>query len=129
MNDDRLLLDLLWPVCNVYKFKLLCCPSAANAILHCMCAQALHLCLFVTLWTVANRPLCPLDFPEYWSVLPCLPPRYLPDPGTGLAFLSLLHWQTGSLPLATAGKLQNIVLAILYMFFNKVHQSCIAPTT
>ena len=44
---------------------------------------------------------------EYWSGLPCLPPRDLPDPGIKpslLCLLCLLHWQTGSLPIAPPEK-------------------------
>ena len=37
---------------------------------------------------------------EYWSRLLCLPPEDLPDP----SLLRLLHWQAGSLPLASPGK-------------------------
>ena len=41
---------------------------------------------------------------EYWSVLPCLRPGDLPDPGTEPGLLSFLPWQAGSLPLAPPGK-------------------------
>ena len=41
---------------------------------------------------------------EYWSGLPCAPSRDLPDPGSNLHLLCLLHWQVGSLPLAQPGK-------------------------
>ena len=41
---------------------------------------------------------------EYWSGLPCPPPGHLPDSGIEPVFLSLLHWQAGSLPLAPPGK-------------------------
>ena len=53
---------------------------------------------------------------EYWSGLACPPSGDLPDPGINLSLLCLLHWQTGSLPLALPGKprqhsksLQNIM--------------------
>ena len=35
---------------------------------------------------------------EYWSRLPFPPPRIFPTQGSNLHFLSLLHWQAGSLP-------------------------------
>ena len=35
---------------------------------------------------------------EYWSGLPFPSPGDLPDPGSNLRFLRLLHWQVGSLP-------------------------------
>ena len=55
----------------------------------------------VTLWTVARQaPLSVgLSRQEYWSGLPCLPPGDLPDPGSNLGLLCLLHWQADSLPL------------------------------
>ena len=49
-----------------------------------LCAWLLsHVWLFVTLWTVACRLLCPWGFSrqEYWSGLPCPPPGDLPNPG------------------------------------------------
>ena len=36
---------------------------------------------------------------EHWSVLPCLPPWYIYDPGIKPMSLCLWHWQVGSLPL------------------------------
>ena len=41
---------------------------------------------------------------EYWSGLPCHPPRDLPDPGIKHYLSCLLPWQAGSLPLAPPGK-------------------------
>ena len=42
---------------------------------------------------------------EYWSGLPCLPPRDLPDSGIGsVSLMPNLHWQVGSLLLAPSGK-------------------------
>ena len=42
-----------------------------------------HVRLFVTLWTIANQAPLSKGFSkqEYWSELPCPPPRDLPDPG------------------------------------------------
>ena len=39
--------------------------------------------LFVSLWTVAHQAPLSMGFSrqEYWSGLPCLPPRDLPNPG------------------------------------------------
>ena len=53
----------------------------------CMCACVLshlhHVQFFVTLRTVACQASLSVGFPrqEYWSGLPCPPPRDLPDPG------------------------------------------------
>ena len=46
----------------------------------CACTQ---LCLFVTPWTVARQAPLSIGFfrEEYWSGLPCSPPRDLPNPG------------------------------------------------
>ena len=46
----------------------------------CACTQ---LCLFVTPWTVAHQAPLSIGFfrEEYWSGLPCSPPRDLPNPG------------------------------------------------
>ena len=40
-------------------------------------------CLFATPWTVARHAPLSMGFSrqEYWSGLPCPPPRDLPDPG------------------------------------------------
>ena len=45
---------------------------------------------------------------EYWSGLPCPPPRDLPTQGLNSCLSYLLHWQVGSLPLAPPGKPQKI---------------------
>ena len=51
----------------------------------CVCVLSHFSCvqLFETLWTVAHQALWSMIFSrqEYWSVLPCLPPGYLPDSG------------------------------------------------
>ena len=50
-----------------------------------MCAQWLScLRLFETPWTVAHQATLSMGFSrqEYWSGLPCPPPRDLPNPGT-----------------------------------------------
>ena len=64
--------------------------------------------LFVTSWTVAHQAPLSMGFSrqEYWSELPCLPPREvgLPDPGIKPASLASPALQAGSLPLAPSGK-------------------------
>ena len=57
--------------------------------------QQNHVCvsnplwLFATPWTVAHQVPLSKKFPrqEYWSELPCPPPRALPDPGIKLMSL------------------------------------------
>ena len=42
-----------------------------------------HLQLSAILWTISHQPSLSMRFSrqEYWSGLPCPPPRDLPDPG------------------------------------------------
>ena len=40
---------------------------------------------------------------DYWSGSSCPPPEDLPDPGSNLRLLCLLHWQADSLPLSHLG--------------------------
>ena len=59
-------------------------------------------------WAVARRAPLSMGFSrqEHWCGLPCPPSGDLPDPGIEPAFLYLLRWQVGSLPLASPGKPQ-----------------------
>ena len=51
---------------------------------------------------------------EYWRGLPCPSPGDLPGPGiSNQCLLCLLHWQAGSLPLASPGKPQINQYSIL----------------
>ena len=69
----------------------------------------------VILRTIA-RFLCPWDSPSQNTGvgcgLPCPPPVDVRDPRTEPKSLSLLHWQTGSLPLAAPGKPVHIDVCI-----------------
>ena len=49
----------------------------------CVLSHFTHVRLFVTLWTVACQAPLSMGFSrqEYWSELPCPPPKDLPDPG------------------------------------------------
>ena len=60
-----------------------------------------HVWLFGTLWTVASQAPLSIGFSrqEYWSGLPCTPPKGLPNSGIKPGLLCLLQWQVGSLPL------------------------------
>ena len=64
--------------------------------------------LFVTSWTEASQALLSTGFSrqEYWSGLPCPPPGESSQSRDRTHWLSLLHWQAGSLLLAPAGKPQ-----------------------
>ena len=64
-----------------------------------------HGLLLATPWTVARQAPPSVGFPgqEYWSGLPFPPPGDLPDPGSNLSLLCLLHGQVDSLPLSHLG--------------------------
>ena len=67
----------------------------------CVHAQSLQSYgLFATLWTIARQAPLSMKFfrQEYWSRLPCPPPRIFPTQGSKPNLLRLLHWQEGSLP-------------------------------
>ena len=72
-----------------------------NITFGCSCACVLscfsHVRLFVTPRSVARQAPLSMRFSrlEYWSGLPCPPPRDLPDPGIELGLFCLLHWQVG----------------------------------
>ena len=59
-----------------------------------------------TPWTVACQAPLSMGFSrqEYWNRLPSPTPGNLPDPGIEPESLCHLHWQAGSLPLASPGK-------------------------
>ena len=63
-------------------------PSLVTITKVSLC-EATCVWLFVTPWTVARQAPVSMGFSrqEYWSRLPCLPPRHLPDPGIELASL------------------------------------------
>ena len=60
-------------------------PTVMHYVLSCFS----YVQLFVIPWTVAHWAPLSMGFPrqEYWSGLPCSPPRDHPDPGTELASL------------------------------------------
>ena len=74
----------------------------------CVLSHFSYLQLFGTLWTVARQAPLSMGFfrQEYWSELSCPPPGDLPDQGSNLHLLCLLHWQASSLPPLPPGKLE-----------------------
>ena len=80
----------------------------------CVLSCFSHVRLLVTPWTVACQAPLSMGFSrqEYWSRLPCPPPGDLPDPGIKPRSLTLLHWQTGSLPLVPPRKPQGLSLSL-----------------
>ena len=73
-----------------------------------------HVRLFVTPWTVAPQAPLSMGFSrqEYWSGLPCPPPRYLPSPGIEPRSHTL---QADSLPSETPGKPKIYILLLLLL--------------
>ena len=80
----------------------------------CVCMSVLScVWLFATQWTVAIRPLCPLTSPGKNTGVgghSLLQGIFLIQ-GLNPRLLSLLHWQAGSLPLASPGKPQSYMTA------------------
>ena len=72
----------------------------------CVLSCSLEYDSFEAPWTAAHQALLSMGFfrQEYWSRLPCPPPGDLPDLGMKPTSLCLLHWQAGSLPLASPEK-------------------------
>ena len=75
----------------------------------------------MTPWTVAHQAPLSMGFfrQEHWSGFPCPPPGDLPDPGMEPVLLCLLHWQVGSLPLMSPGKLGHCIITIKKVFIKK----------
>ena len=65
-----------------------------------MLSHFTHFQLFATLWTAAHQAPVSMGFfrQEYWSRLPCLPPRDPPDPGIEAASPAAPILQADSLP-------------------------------
>ena len=74
------------------KYSLCLCLLLCYSKMH-VCSVALVRSSSVTLQTVAHQAPLSVGFSrqEYWSGLPCPPPRDLPDPGIELILLRLLH--------------------------------------
>ena len=73
--------------------------------------------LFAALWTVAHQAPLTMGFSrqEYWSGMPCPPPRDHPNPGIKPVFLMSSAWQVGSLPQVPPGKPKGRDLANLML--------------
>ena len=71
--------------------------DTTEATYHAVCNLFSHIRLFAALWTVAHQALLSMGFSrqEYWSGLPCPPPRDLPNPVIELGSPAL---QVDSLP-------------------------------
>ena len=78
-------------------------PPWQDCKLACECSlthSGLTLCASMNLFNSCPAPLSmECSRQEYWSVLPFLTPRNLPNPGTDPHLLNLLHWLADSLPI------------------------------
>ena len=82
-----------------------------------------------TPWTVACRLLCPWDFPDKNTGVGCyflLQGIFLTQ-GLSLHLFCLLHWQVGSLPLASPGKTSKCVYRRKTIFFQHSLRFCCSP--
>ena len=74
----------------------------------CACVLSCFTCvwLFVTVWTVATSLPCPWNFPGKNTGVGCHPffQGICLTQGLNVHLLCLLHWQEGSLPLASPGE-------------------------
>ena len=84
--------------------------------MHAKMLQSCSTDAFVTPWTVAHQAPLFMGFSrqEYWSGLPCPPPRDLPDPRSNLYSLCFHHWQAGSLPQMPRGKPNHFVSSVQF---------------
>ena len=84
-----------------------------------MCMLSCFSCiqLFPSQWTTAHQAPLSMQFAmhEHWSGLPCPSPGDLPEESNSCA-LSLLHWQTGPLPLAPPGKPICVICIYIYIY-------------
>ena len=80
--------------------------------LPCVLSRLSHVWLFVTPWTVAYQAPLSMGFSrqEYWKGLPFPPSGNLPNTGCEPSSPCLLHWHTGSLPLAPPGTLKPFIV-------------------
>ena len=80
-----------------------------------MCAQSLHMPVFVTPWTVAHQAPLPMGFSrqECWSGLPFPSPGDLPDPGIEPGSPTL---QADALPSEPPGKASEAEVDVFLEF-------------
>ena len=83
-----------------------------------------HVQLCVTQWTVAHQTPLSMGFSrqEYWSGLPWLPPRDLPNPGIKPSSLTFPTLEAGSLPLTITWE---VPYSLALVQFSSVAQSCL----
>ena len=97
-----------------------------NSLIVCMLSRFSCVQLSVAPWTVVHQTPLSMGFSrqEYWSGLSCPPPGSFLTQGSNPCVLHLLHWQTGSLPLAPPGKPTSLTENKLCFFLVKPSPSC-----
>ena len=75
-----------------------------------------HVCLLVTLWTVAHQAPLSMGFSrqEYWNGLPCPPPGDLLDPGIKSMSPKSPALQVDSLPTEPSGKPSGSITVVIF---------------
>ena len=93
----------------IYSFLWKNCPKPKEYTVHGSVVSVAQSCVTLCVpWTVAHQAPLSMGFcwQEYWSGLPCPPPRYLPDPVIEPGFPAL---QADSLPSEPPGKQWKLI--------------------
>ena len=92
--------------CQVDSLPLSHLRSPQVRVCVCMLNRFSYVQLFLTVWTVAARLLCPWDSPVKSTGVGChaLLQGTFQTQGSNLCLLCCLHWQIGSLPLVLPGR-------------------------
>ena len=109
--------SLLKGLTKFFEVWLLSVFECHFSVLFCLCMPGC--CLFSRVWLCATLWTVPCQAPpsmgfssqEYWSGLPCLLQGIVQTQGSNPCLIHLLHWLSGSLPLASHGK----PLLLLYL--------------
>ena len=82
-NSSLIVFNLQESSINLSWLCLLFSPTVGFYFRACMLSHFNYVWLFATRWTVAHQAPLSMGFSsqEYWSGLPCPPPKDLPDPG------------------------------------------------
>ena len=82
------------------------------------CSVTYSFWLFEIPWTLDCQVPLSMEFPrqEYWRGVPFSTPGDLPNPGSSLCLLCLLHWQADSLPLCHLGSQSPYIYIYLFIY-------------
>ena len=84
----------------------------------CVLSHFSHVQLFATLWIVVHQAPLSVRFSrqEYWSGLPCPPPRDLLNPGIGPKSLMSPALAAGFFTTSTTWEAQHVTYETLYIY-------------